>query len=40
MERDGTEWDRYFIPLFGYFTIEWNKLSILLFGKWMEWKAL
>jgi len=36
VEWRGMNWNRYFIPLFGYFMMERNKLLISLFGKWME----
>jgi len=45
MERSGmewsrAEWERDFIPLFGYFMTERNKIVIPLFGKRTEWNEL
>jgi len=36
MERSGMEWNREFIPLFGYSMMEWNKFTFLLFEKLTE----
>jgi hypothetical protein len=35
-ERNGMERNKDSIPLFGYFTTEWNSSSIPLFVKWTE----
>jgi hypothetical protein len=40
MGWNGAEWNKCFVPLFGYFTTEWNEIFIPSFGKWTEWYVL
>jgi hypothetical protein len=40
MEWSRTKWNTNSVPLFGYFSIEWNKINIPFFGKWMEWNGM
>jgi len=39
MEWNRTEWNSDYIPLFGYFMMQHNNISIPLFGKWTEWNT-
>jgi len=39
-KRNKAEWNKNYIPPFGYFMTERNKLCIPLFGKWIEWNKL